>query len=352
MIITLTKADFSSCKIGTLTTFNVRKSTVIGASVNISLSSVERAGYSVAKDIATITLNTTNYERHAVKVMMGSTDVSSWYSSGKVTIPANTPITSNITISVSATAVGGGEDTTMCTLTIIPTPSTATVTLTASGYSQSGNSITVPANTSVTWKVSANGYTQQTGTHTVTKTESKSVTLIAVNTPVNLFTLKNSLEALLDNGYYRTTSGEIYDEESDYNSSYPSTEKIYINGYGGDSDFKLNLQSGKVYRWECVPYYEYGYIKLGPPWGLNSSQTGKNYWFYDNTDKMIANDSTTMTDKDSGGYCMSIPEGAVYMRFLSTGFKSVKSKVHPTLRDRLMVTEGETQYTDYIEPIV
>lgn len=111
MIITLTKADFSSCKIGTLTTFNVRKSTTIGATVNIIKTSVERAGYSSATTIATIVLDEANYEGHAIKVMMGSTDVSSWYSVGNVIVPANTPITSNITISVSATAIntGGGE---------------------------------------------------------------------------------------------------------------------------------------------------------------------------------------------------------------------------------------------------
>lgn len=109
MIITLTKADFSSCKIGTLTTFNVRKSTTIGATVNIIKTSVERAGYSSATTIATIVLDEANYEGHAIKVMMGSTDVSSWYSVGNVIVPANTPITSNITISVSATAISGGE---------------------------------------------------------------------------------------------------------------------------------------------------------------------------------------------------------------------------------------------------
>jgi hypothetical protein len=109
MIITLTKADFSSCKIGTLTTFNVRKSTTIGATVNIIKTSVERAGYSSATTIATIILDEANYEGHAIKVMMGSTDVSSWYSVGNVIVPANTPITSNITISVSATAVSGGD---------------------------------------------------------------------------------------------------------------------------------------------------------------------------------------------------------------------------------------------------
>ena len=189
MIITLTKADFSLCKIGTLTTFNVRKSTVIGASVNIIKTSVERAGYSSATTIATIVLDKANYEGHAIKVMMGSTDVSSWYSVGNIIVPANTPITSNITISVSATAVSGGDpiipdvpDTpdepvtpTMYTFTINPTPSTATVTLTASGYSQSGNSISVASGTSVSWEVSANGYDTIKGTHDITENKTLDV---------------------------------------------------------------------------------------------------------------------------------------------------------------------------------
>ena len=83
------------------------------------------------------------------------------------------------TIPVTLTAVSTPTQPTTYTFTINPTPSDATVTLTASGYTQSGNSITVPSGTSVAWKVSATGYTEKTGTHTVTKTESKSVALSA-----------------------------------------------------------------------------------------------------------------------------------------------------------------------------
>lgn len=191
MIITLTKADFSSCKIGTLTTFNVRKSTVIGASVNIIKTSVERAGYSSATTIATIVLDEANYEGHAIKVMMGSTDVSSWYSVGKVIVPAKTPITSNITISVSATAVSGGDPIipdvpvtpTMYTFTINPTPTNATVTLTASGYTQSGNSISVPSDTTVSWTVSAGGYFDKDGSVTITKDYTLNVSLGKIPNP-------------------------------------------------------------------------------------------------------------------------------------------------------------------------
>jgi hypothetical protein len=258
MIITLTKADFSSCKIGTLTTFNVRKSTTIGATVNIIKTSVERAGYSSATTIATIVLDEANYEGHAIKVMMGSTDVSSWYSVGNVIVPANTPITSNITISVSATAVSSGDPIipdvpvtpTMYTFTINPTPTSATVTLTASGYTQSGNSITVPSNTSVAWKVSASGYTEQSGTHTVTKTESKSVALSAVSgggsgdnvhSNVSYITRVTNNVNIVDSKSVGTTGG--YTEDKNY-LSYE-----YTIPYNGTIYFDPSTTSTYVALW-------------------------------------------------------------------------------------------------------
>lgn len=75
---------------------------------------------------------------------------------------------------------GGGTDTsTNYTFTINPTPTSATVTLTASGYTQSGNSITVANGTTVSWRVSASGYTTRTGNWTISggnKTENITLT--------------------------------------------------------------------------------------------------------------------------------------------------------------------------------
>lgn len=51
-----------------------------------------------------------------------------------------------------------------CTLTITPTPSDADVVLTASGFTQSGNSITVEEGTEVTYTVSKSGYITKSGT--------------------------------------------------------------------------------------------------------------------------------------------------------------------------------------------
>lgn len=194
MIITLTQADFSKCNIGTLTTYKVKTSSVTGAIVKIDMDSVEKVGYTTAKTIATITLDKENYKDHDVVVIMNG-ETKEWYNNGKVTIPPKTPITSNITISVSATAIVPDVPVEQYTFTINPTPSTATVTLTASGYRQSGNSIKVPANTVVTWKVSANGFTEQNGTHTVTKTESKSVNLVAISGDMYTYTINPTPKA-------------------------------------------------------------------------------------------------------------------------------------------------------------
>lgn len=184
MIITLTQANFSSCKIGTLTTVNVRISSITGNCANVTLlkNSVEKSESTTTTiPIATITLDKSNYKDHKVTVKMGSNDVTgTWYSSGNVTIPVNAEITSNITISVSATAVSGGNTepdtpTNTFTYTINPTPKAAVVTLSAPGYAQSGNAITVPSGTSVSWEVSANGYDTIKGTHTITENKTLDV---------------------------------------------------------------------------------------------------------------------------------------------------------------------------------
>ncbi len=115
----------------------------------------------------------------------------------------------------------------MFTFTINPTPSDATVELTAPGYVQTGNSIDVPSGTIVTWKVSASGYTEQNGTHTVTKTETKSVTLNEDNGWVEmdyndgLFTKTNGkyvndAGAWIESTNYTSWSLKITNEEKAY----------------------------------------------------------------------------------------------------------------------------------------
>ena len=66
---------------------------------------------------------------------------------------------------------------TLYTYTINPTPSDATVTLTATEYTQSGNSILVPYNTTVNWSVSKDNYTTRSGTKTIIETTTDNITL-------------------------------------------------------------------------------------------------------------------------------------------------------------------------------
>lgn len=61
--------------------------------------------------------------------------------------------------------------------TIIPSPADATVTLTATGYTQVGNTISVPAGTQVSWSVSKSGIPTQTGTETITEPKTIYVTI-------------------------------------------------------------------------------------------------------------------------------------------------------------------------------
>lgn len=92
-----------------------------------------------------------------------------------------------ITVQEGQVGGGGGSSTpTNVTFTINPTPSNATVVLTASGYTQSGNSITVLSGTKVSYTVSASGYVSKSGSKTVSYTQSLGVTLSAEgSTPVN-----------------------------------------------------------------------------------------------------------------------------------------------------------------------
>ena len=188
MIITLVKANFSQNNIGTLDSYSVRTS---GSNFTFN------GDFSIKKDelpdtyTGTITSNT-NYVLTSVVVKIGETQFSSntyTVESATTTHTISIPkasLTGNIWITVGTYKTGsgnGGEEddgTTNYTFTISPTPSTATVTLTASGYTQSGNSITVANGTTVSWSVSASGYTTQTGTWTANgSNKTENVVLVA-----------------------------------------------------------------------------------------------------------------------------------------------------------------------------
>lgn len=149
----------------------------------------------------------------------------------------------------------------------------------------------------------------------------------------------------MENARYRLTSGLPYKEEGDdFDKTYGTTEKIYVNGNNGT--YTLDLQSGKTYRWQFIPYHEYGFLKLSNPWGGSNqnSMNGKRVFFYKADDSLIENDSKCL---DETGMLVTVPQNAVYMRFMAWGYGATTSQVKPRY-DTLMITEGATEYSEYI----
>ena len=199
MIITISGANFSASNIGTLSTWTVSKSIGAGAEHRIPSYVDKNSAFNY-----TITLKD-GYTFGTYSVTMGGQTITPTVTETSMTI--NIPsVTGAVRIEVktinSSTPPVTPETPTMYTFTINPTPINAAVTLTASGYSQSGKSITVPANTSVSWKVTASGYTEQKGTHTVTKTETKNVTLDAtsIENQIDLGTINKNQWIKFENG--------------------------------------------------------------------------------------------------------------------------------------------------------
>lgn len=181
MIITL-KGATATKHLGGLNFYSIIVNKSSGVTVTLSKTTVEKAAASSTTVTGTLTV-AEGYTLSSVKIMMGTTDkTSAWYnaSTGAITISG---ISANVVITAVATSNSGSgeeDEPTNYTFAINPTPSNATVTLTATGHTQSGNTITVPNGTTVSWRVSASGYTEQTGTWTANGSdENKSVVLVA-----------------------------------------------------------------------------------------------------------------------------------------------------------------------------
>lgn len=352
---------------------NLGQMSVLSNSISIKYNGLNGAfainKSSVSKDDTSaelkLTLNSGWTCTSASATVTGASETSDSYSNGVLTISikpssgttfkdsGTTEIVINVTHDATGSSSGGsGGATTNYTFTINPTPTSATVTLTATGYSTvsgtGSKSITVANGTKVNWTVSASGYTTRTGNWTISggnKTEN--VVLVTSATPVNLWKYSSSdMDPIMTNARYRLTSGLPYKEEGDaYDKTYGTTEKIYVNGNSGT--YTLDLESGKTYRWQFIPYFEYGFLKLHNPWGgseQTSSMEGKRIFFYKADDTLIENDTKCL---DATGMLVTVPADAVYMRFMAWGYDTQKSKVKPCY-DTLMITEGETEYSEYV----
>ena len=243
MIITLKGANFSTNNINDL--LNSYSISYYGNGVSGSPSSVAKdiggdltcdltiaEGYtykSLSVSVGGVTLNNDQYE------IIGGGD--------KVVI-YNENITGNIMINVvtegSVVEPDEPETPTNYTFTINPTPTTATVTLTASGYTQNGNSITVPNGTTVSWSVSASGYTTQTGTWTANGSDkTENVVLVASGGGSNALDLSTLSLAHCGSSKLGSDSNEnlIYDQTA-------HTLKVNDTGWYKVSYFTTPVQVG------------------------------------------------------------------------------------------------------------
>ena len=164
---------------------------------------------------STVTLTADGYtqEGNSIIVKFG-TDVS-WsvskehYVTQSGHLGVNDNITRNISLSLQT-----------FTYTINPTPADSTVILTASGYTQSGNSIVVPYNTSVSYNVSRTGYATKTGSEIIIQDTTTSISLTKNNYTITISTTPSDATVTFNTG---TISGKsctvLYDTEVTYQIS-------------------------------------------------------------------------------------------------------------------------------------
>lgn len=175
----------------TQVTYTVSRANYTSVTDTILLEDDRAIDVNLAGNSYTVTIATTP----ADATVTFDTSTSGGTVSGKsITVPYNTQIKysvsrtgyqtlSNQTYTVTQTETVNATALTKnnYTLTINPTPNDATVTLTATGYTQSGNAITVPYETQVSYTVARTGYATQTGTETVTSTKTTPITLTKNN---------------------------------------------------------------------------------------------------------------------------------------------------------------------------
>lgn len=223
---------------------------------------------------ANVTLTATGYTQvgNSITVPYGTTVYYTVAKAGLISQTGSRTITSTNTLPITLNG----------TLTILPDPSDATVVLTATGYTQSGNSITVPYGTTVNYTVSRSSFITQSSNITVYQTTTGSVTLnYAVGTVI-------------------------------FESSTPGTYQFYINGnrrneyfittWGGGADGFISSE----YIVKAVNSGGTGaYVRLDIP--NNTSSTSRNYssgtWIFtvgSRTDGVVVGSGYTTVYDPSG----------------------------------------------------
>lgn len=188
--VTLTASGYSqsgnsiTVPIDTNVTYTVSKTHYVTQTNSISMTSNNTLNINLNRQKYTLTINPTPSDATVTLTANGATQ-----SGNSITVDSETTV--NYTVSRTGYVSKSGSvvaDSTRSitvsltkhnyTFTIIPIPSNATVTLTASGYTQDGNRITVPYQTTVNYTVSAPNCETKTGSITITETKTLTVELL------------------------------------------------------------------------------------------------------------------------------------------------------------------------------
>lgn len=214
--------------IGTSVTYTVSKTGYTTASATVTVNADISIPVSLTEILYTYTIDPVPADATVTLTATGYTQ-----SSNSITVPVNTAVDWSVSAphcdTQSGTKIVTQTETdtvtlveTLYTYTINPTPNDATVTLSATGYSQVGNSISVPYNTSVDWSVSKANYTTQSGTKTVTETTSDSITLNLMPCTFTISPTPNDATVVLTAQGYTQTGNSIivlYGTSVDYTVS-------------------------------------------------------------------------------------------------------------------------------------
>lgn len=141
---------------------------------------------------ATVTLTATGFiqEGNSITVDAGTTVSYNVTKDNYVSASGVVLVTEDQTLSIELVLVNR-------TLTINPTPNDATVTLTATGYTQVGNSITVPHGTSVTYSVSKENYVTVNDQINVIEDKTLSITLNPVEYTLTINPIPSNATVIL-----------------------------------------------------------------------------------------------------------------------------------------------------------
>ena len=170
---------------------------------------------------ATVTLTAAGYTQsgNSITVDIGTSVSYTVEKIGYATRSSTITVTEDQTLSIELILLS-------YTLTIDPTPADAMVTLSATGYTQVGNSITVPYGTSVVYYVTKDGYTPVSNQTTVTADNTIAVTMIPLNYTLTINPTPSDASVTFNTG---TVSGNTCTVPYNTSVTYTVSKNKYVS---------------------------------------------------------------------------------------------------------------------------